>query len=160
MYLFFLLSIVIIALDQFSKWWIVHNMELYQSISVITDFFYITSHRNRGAAFGILQDQRWLFIIVTSCVVIGIIVYMIKMKKETILTKLALSLILGGAIGNFIDRIRTGEVVDFFHFQFGSYQFPIFNVADSALCVGVVLFLIASLTETKKEQVNTSVGDA
>jgi signal peptidase II len=151
---------VIIALDQFSKWWIVHNMELYQSISVITDFFYITSHRNRGAAFGILQDQRWLFIIVTSCVVIGIIVYMIKMKKETILTKLALSLILGGAIGNFIDRIRTGEVVDFFHFQFGSYQFPIFNVADSALCVGVVLFLIASLTETKKEQVNTSVGDA
>jgi signal peptidase II len=135
-------------------------MELYQSITVITDFFYITSHRNRGAAFGILQDQRWLFIIVTSCVVIGVIAYMIKMKKETILTKLALSLILGGAIGNFIDRIRTGEVVDFFHFQFGSYQFPIFNVADSALCVGVVLFLIASLMDSKNEQVDTSVGDS
>jgi signal peptidase II len=135
-------------------------MELYQSISVISEFFYITSHRNRGAAFGILQNQTWLFILVTSCVVIAIIIFMVKMKKETILTKTALSFVLGGAIGNFVDRVRTGEVVDFFHFQFGSYHFPIFNVADSAICVGVALFLLANLLDTKKEQYKSSVGDA
>ncbi|WP_028777127.1 signal peptidase II [Shimazuella kribbensis] len=160
MYLFFLISILIIALDQLSKWWIVNHMELYQSISVISDFFYITSHRNRGAAFGILQNQTWLFIVVTSCVVIAIIVFMMKMKKETVLTKTALSFVLGGAIGNFLDRVRTGEVVDFFHFQFGAYHFPIFNVADSAICVGVVLFLLANLLDAKKEQYKSSVGDA
>lgn len=158
--LFFLISILLIVLDQLSKWWIVQHMELYQSITVISDFFYITSHRNRGAAFGILQEQRWFFIVVTICVVIAIIVFMVKMKKETILTKIALSFVLGGAVGNMIDRIQTGEVVDFFHFQFGSYHFPIFNVADSAICVGVVLFLIANLLDYKKEQYDTSVGDA
>ncbi|MCH5584736.1 signal peptidase II [Shimazuella sp. AN120528] len=158
--LFFIISILVIALDQVSKWWIVQHMELYQSISVVPDFFYITSHRNRGAAFGILQEQRWLFIIVTIGVVIAIIVYMVRMKKESILTKTALSFVLGGAVGNLIDRIRTGEVVDFFHFQFGSYHFPIFNVADSSICVGVVLFLIANLMDYKKEQYDTSVGDA
>lgn len=158
--LFFLISILLIALDQLSKWWIVQHMELYQSIPVISDFFYITSHRNRGAAFGILQEQRWFFIVVTTCVVIAIIVFMVKMKKETILTKTALSFVLGGAVGNMIDRIQTGEVVDFFHFQFGSYHFPIFNVADSAICVGVVLFLIANLLDYKKEQYDTTVGDA
>ncbi|WP_338057485.1 signal peptidase II [Shimazuella soli] len=160
MLLFFIISILVIALDQVSKWWIVQHMELYQSISVVPDFFYITSHRNRGAAFGILQEQRWLFIIVTIGVVIAIIVYMVRMKKESILTKTALSFVLGGAVGNLIDRIRTGEVVDFFHFQFGSYHFPIFNVADSSICVGVVLFLIANLMDYKKEQYDTSVGDA
>lgn len=158
--LFFLISILLIVLDQLSKWWIVQHMELYQSITVISDFFYITSHRNRGAAFGILQEQRWFFIVVTICVVIAIIVFMVKMKKETILTKIALSFVLGGAVGNMIDRIQTGEVIDFFHFQFGSYHFPIFNVADSAICVGVVLFLIANLLDYKKEQYDTSVGDA
>jgi signal peptidase II len=159
-YLYFLISILIITIDQLSKWWIVNHMELYQSISVISEFFYITSHRNRGAAFGILQNQTWLFILVTSCVVIAIIIFMVKMKKETILTKTALSFVLGGAIGNFVDRVRTGEVVDFFHFQFGSYHFPIFNVADSAICVGVALFLLANLLDTKKEQYKSSVGDA
>lgn len=158
--MFFLISILLIALDQVSKWWIVQHMELYQSIPVISNFFYITSHRNRGAAFGILQEQRWFFIIVTIGVVITIIVFMVKMKKEPILTKTALSFVLGGAVGNLIDRIRTGEVVDFFHFQFGSYHFPIFNVADSVICVGVVLFLIANVMEYKKEQYDTSVGDA
>jgi signal peptidase II len=158
--LFFLISILLIALDQLSKWWIVQHMELYQSVSVISDFFYITSHRNRGAAFGILQEQRWFFIVVTIGVVIAILVFIVKMKKETFLTKIALSFVLGGAVGNLIDRIRTGEVVDFFHFQFGSYHFPIFNVADSAICVGVVLFLIANLRDYKKEQYDTSVGDA
>jgi signal peptidase II len=162
-YLFLLISILLVTLDQLSKWWIVQHMELYQSIPVIADFFYITSHRNRGAAFGILQEQRWFFIVVTICVVIAIIVFMVKMKKETILTKTGLSFVLGGAVGNMIDRVRTGEVVDFFHFQFGSYHFPIFNVADSAICVGVVLFLIANLLDYKKEkeeQYDTSVGDA
>lgn len=135
-------------------------MELYQSIPVIDRFFAITSHRNRGAAFGILQNQQWLFIVVTSCVVIAIIVYLLRAKQEIWLTRFSLSLILGGAIGNLVDRIRTGEVVDFFHFQFGNYQFPIFNVADSSICVGVTLFVLATFLTPKGKKLDTQVGDA
>jgi signal peptidase II len=157
---FLLISVLVIILDQASKWWIVRHMDLYQSIPVITNFFAITSHRNRGAAFGILQNQQWLFIVVTVCVVAAIIYFLIKAKKETMLTRISLSLILGGAIGNLVDRIRTGEVVDFFHFQFGTYQFPIFNVADSAICIGVTLFVLATFFASKDKQLDTSVGDA
>jgi signal peptidase II len=158
--LFFCISLAIIALDQVTKGWIVQQMDLYQSTVVIPDFFFITSHRNRGAAFGILQNQQALFLIVTTAVVIAIIYFLISMRKEPFITRLGLSFVLGGAIGNFIDRARMGEVVDFFHFQFGSYQFPIFNVADAAICVGVFFFLLATLFDSKKEPVETSVGDA
>lgn len=152
--LFFVLAIVIIALDQVSKFWIVHHMELYQSTVIIHDFFFITSHRNNGAAWGILQNQRTLLIIIGVIVVVAVIYFMTKMQTETLLTRLGLAFVLGGAISNLLDRIRTGEVVDFFHFQFGSYQFPIFNIADSALCIGVFLFLLATLFE------RTSTEDA
>jgi signal peptidase II len=158
--LFFFISLAIVALDQVTKGWVVQQMDLYQSLIVIPDFFFITSHRNRGAAFGILQNQQLLFLVVTTAVVIAIVYFMISMRKESVLIRLGLSFILGGAIGNFIDRLRMGEVVDFFHFQFGSYQFPIFNVADAAICVGVFFFLLATFFDSKKESVETSVGDA
>ncbi len=130
-------------------------MELTEQIPVIGNFFLITSHRNRGAAFGILEDQRWFFIIVTTIVVIGIIWYLQKvMKTNNKLLPLALSLVLGGAIGNFIDRVLTGEVVDFLLFNFGSYQFPIFNVADSCIVIGVGLIILDSLLDMKRNPVN------
>jgi signal peptidase II len=157
---FFVIALFIFILDQASKWWIVNHMFLYQSIPVIDHFFSITSHRNRGAAFGILQNQTWLFIVITICVVIAIIIYMLKSKDESLLTKSSLTFILGGAFGNLLDRIRTGEVVDFFHFQFGNYQFPIFNVADSAVCIGVALFILATFLVPEEKQLDTTVGDA
>src|SRR5690606_21126697 len=109
----------VIALDQFTKRLIVNHMELGDTIPVLGEFFQITSHRNTGAAFGILPGQRWFFITTTTIVVIAIVVYLIRLIKEKKkFLPFALGLLLGGAIGNFIDRLLFGEVVDFLKFRF------------------------------------------
>lgn len=122
-------------------------MELSETIPLMEGVFHITSHRNRGAAFGILQDARWFFIVITIIVVAGIVWYMQRIKDEKG-TLLALSFILGGAVGNFIDRLLQGEVVDFFDFRL--INFAIFNVADSFIVIGVILLLWQTLRETRK----------
>jgi len=150
---YYVIALVVLILDFFSKKWIVNNMELREEFSVIGDFFLITSHRNTGAAFGILEDQRIFFIIITIIIVSAIIWYVQSVRKSGSVILLAgLGLVLGGAIGNFIDRARFGEVVDFFKFNFGSYTFPIFNVADSAIVVGVILILLDTLLSIKEEK--------
>lgn len=150
---YFVIAAVVLVLDFITKKLIVNNLELNEEVSVIGNFFLITSHRNRGAAFGILQEQRLFFIIVTVIIVAGIIWYANTMRKNGSAWLLSgLGLVLGGAIGNFIDRARFGEVVDFFKFNFGSYTFPIFNIADSAIVVGVILILIDTLLSVKEEK--------
>ncbi|MUV36204.1 Signal peptidase II [Lentibacillus sp. JNUCC-1] len=148
---YYLLAAFIIGVDQLTKWIIVKEMELYEQITVINDFFYITSHRNTGAAWGILEGQMWFFYIVTLIVVVGIIYYLHKYTLDQPLLRIALSLILGGAIGNLIDRVFRKEVVDFFDFLIFNYNYPIFNVADSALVVGVAFVIIATFVEEKKK---------
>ncbi|WP_160034251.1 signal peptidase II [Paenibacillus sp. An7] len=151
--IYYVIALIVFLVDQGSKWLVKTNMDLGQEISVIGDFFYITSHRNRGAAFGILQDQRWFFIVVTIIVVVALVWYIQKIKSQPDkLLPLALSLVLAGAIGNFLDRLLMGEVVDFFKFNFGSYTFPIFNVADSAIVVGVALIILDTLLESRREK--------
>lgn len=147
---YYILAFFILILDQLTKWIIVTKMHLHESMQVIENFFYITSHRNRGAAFGILQGQMWLFFIVTVIVVIFVVYYMQKYAKESVLLGSALGLVLGGAIGNFIDRLFRGEVVDFFDFYIFTYDFAIFNVADMALVIGVGLFMLQILLEEGK----------
>lgn len=138
-----LLSVIFILIDQISKYYVLHNMELGQQIEVAKDFFYLTSHRNRGAAWGILQDSRMFFIITTSIFLIVLFYYLLKnISSLTLVDKILFSLIFGGAIGNFIDRIKTGEVIDFLDFKIFSYNFPIFNFADTFICIGVALLLI------------------
>ncbi|MCR8656022.1 signal peptidase II [Paenibacillus endoradicis] len=150
---YYVIAVVVLILDFFSKKWIVNNMKEYDQFSVIGDFFLITSHRNRGAAFGILQDQRVFFIIITIVIVGAIIWYAQSVRKSgSVLLLSGLGLVLGGAVGNFIDRARFGEVVDFFKFNFGSYTFPIFNVADSAIVVGVILIMLDTLLSMKEEK--------
>lgn len=150
---YYLIAVVVLILDFISKKWIVNNMELYEEKSVIGNFFLITSHRNRGAAFSILQDQRYFFIIITIIIVAAILWYANKMRKNGSAWLLTgLGLVLGGAIGNFVDRARFGEVVDFFKFNFGNYTFPIFNVADSAIVVGVICIILDTLLHMKDEQ--------
>lgn len=150
---YYIIAVAILIIDFITKKLIVHNLELNEEVSVIGNFFLITSHRNRGAAFGILQEQRAFFIIVTIIIVAAIIWYARSVRKTGSAWLLTgLGLVLGGAIGNFIDRARFGEVVDFFKFNFGSYTFPIFNVADSAIVVGVILILIDTLLHTKQEE--------
>lgn len=149
------MAFVVLALDQITKWFVIKEMYLGQSIAIIEGFFYLTSHRNAGAAFGILQNQRLFFIVVTTIVVIGLVYYLIKVKNKKPLLSWALALILGGAIGNFSDRLVTGEVVDFFDMKIsiGSfyYDYPIFNVADSALVIGVGILILDTILDSFKE---------
>ncbi|MDG4655855.1 signal peptidase II [Ectobacillus antri] len=150
--IYYAISLIVILIDQVSKWIVLKNMELGESIPVIHDVLYITSHRNRGAAWGILQNQMWFFYVITVVFVIAVIYYMQKYAKTDKLLGVALGLILGGAIGNFIDRVIHKEVVDFIHTYIFSYNFPVFNVADSALCIGVALLFIQTLLEGKKKE--------
>ncbi|GAB4072399.1 signal peptidase II [Barrientosiimonas marina] len=152
MYLYYILALVVIAVDQLTKWAVVKTMEMGDQITVIEHFFYLTSHRNSGAAWGILQGQMGLFYIITVIVVAGIIYFMQHYAKDSRLLAIALSVILGGAIGNFIDRLFRHEVVDFFDFIIFSYDYPIFNIADSALVVGVILVIIITINDERKEK--------
>ncbi|MEW9501376.1 signal peptidase II [Jeotgalibacillus marinus] len=149
--IYYLMALLIIIFDQITKLFVVRNMELGESISVVEDFFYITSHRNTGAALGILEGQMWLFYIVTVAVIIGILYYFHRYAKGNALFSVSLMVILGGAFGNFIDRVYRQEVVDFIQFTFFNF---IFNIADAALTIGVVLLLIQMILEEVQEKRN------
>ncbi|WP_261305789.1 signal peptidase II [Paenibacillus andongensis] len=158
---YYFYALIVFILDQVSKWFIVKRIPLGEERPVLGDFFIITSHRNRGAAFGILQNQRWFFIVITLIVVIGILWYMRRtIRERKVLLSFALCLLLGGAIGNFIDRALFGEVVDFLQFTFDFslfgkaiyYIYPIFNLADSAIVIGVILIFLESLLTWRKEK--------
>lgn len=152
-WLFYLFAVVVFAIDYISKEIIKRSLDLYEQVNVIGNFFLITSFRNRGAAFSILQNQRVLFIIITVVVAAAIIWYMQRSHRNgKMLMMTALSLVLGGAVGNFLDRAIYGEVVDFLQLNFGSYTFPIFNIADCAICVGVGLIILDSLLTSSKEK--------
>jgi signal peptidase II len=155
---YYLIAILIILLDQITKWLIVSRMEFGDSITIINNFLYITSHRNRGAAWGILQGQMWLFYLITLIVIFAIIFYMQKAAKGKWLLGVSLAFMLGGAIGNFIDRVVRKEVVDFIHTFIFGYNFPVFNIADSALCIGVVLLMIVMLRD-ERETKEKSYGE-
>lgn len=147
------LTLIVLLIDQGTKWLIATQMELHEKFSVIGDFFLITSHRNTGAAFSILEGKRWFFIAITIVVVIGIVWYLQRIKfTQGKILPVGLSLVLGGAIGNFIDRAMTGEVVDFLQFNFGDYTFPIFNIADSAIFIGVACILLDAILTIKQEK--------
>ena len=142
MLIIFILACFLILLDQLSKNFIVNHFVLGESKEIITNFFSISSHRNRGAAWGILQDSRLFFIIVTI-IFIAILTYYLFKQKYTLSTfdKGTFALIYCGSIGNFIDRLTRHEVVDFLDFRIFGYDFPIFNLADCFICVGVLFLL-------------------
>ncbi|GEM00705.1 signal peptidase II [Halolactibacillus halophilus] len=145
--MYYVIAVVMIVIDQWTKYLVIENMTIGESIPVIDNVFYLTSHRNPGAAWGILQGQMWFFYIITL-IVVGIIIYYIEhYAKTNRLLGISLGLVLGGAIGNLIDRVRFQEVVDFVDVYIFSYDYPIFNVADSSLVVGVILIGIATLFE-------------
>jgi|SRR5690625_1082917 len=147
---YYLIALGVILLDQWTKWVVVQKMEIHEQIPIIPGFFSITSHRNSGAAWGILQNQMIFFYIITVVVVIGIIYYIHRHLKGKPGLLTSMGLILGGAIGNFIDRLFRQEVVDFLDFLIINYNFPIFNVADSSLVIGVFLFIIFTFIEERK----------
>jgi signal peptidase II len=148
------IAALVLILDQWTKWLIVKNMELGERIILWDPWFALLSHRNRGAAWGMLQGQMWIFTIVTIVVVIGIIYYFHKEAKGKHFFAISLMILLGGALGNFVDRIFRGEVVDFIDVLIPiiNYEFPIFNIADAALTISVIMLIFVLLKEEQKEK--------
>ena len=134
-----------LVLDQWTKWLIDQKMALHESIPLIDNFLALTYVRNKGAAFGIFADSSFripFFITVSIVAIVGITWFYRKIEEEQRLLQWALALVLSGAIGNLIDRVLYGEVIDFVDAHWYQYHWPAFNVADSAISVGVTLLLV------------------
>ncbi len=151
-----LVSAVVVVLDQITKALTRSNMDLYDSVPVITNFFHLTYVTNDGMAFGLnFPGGIYVFSVISIILTIIIFMYLWKEKNNHILMRLSLALILAGAIGNLIDRLRFGEVVDFFDFMIGDFHWYIFNVADSSVTIGMILFLYFSFYIQPKLQPET-----
>jgi signal peptidase II len=143
------ISALIVGLDQLTKMAIIKWVPLYEKIP-LNSFINITHQRNQGAAFSFLADaggwQRWFFAVLASAVSCAIVVWLFQLRKERqFVLSAGLILILGGAVGNVIDRIRLGYVIDFFQVLIAGWPFPSFNVADSAITLGAALIIIDAL---------------
>ena len=132
-----------VILDQLTKWIVIHSMELYDSIVLIEKFFSFTYIHNYGAAWGMFDNQRWIFMVATSIALIIMPIILYRYRKVHVLFNLSLSLFIGGAIGNMIDRIFLGYVVDFLEFTF--IDFPVFNVADICVVFGAIIMIVYAL---------------
>ncbi len=148
----FILAGLVAVLDQFTKWLVVTRFDLYEIKELIPGFFNLTYLHNKGAAFGLLANANpawrvYFFVGVSVLALIFVLFVYHHYSRLGGAYVLAFSGIFGGAVGNLIDRIRYGSVVDFLDFYYGSYHWPAFNVADSAIVVGVGLFLIGSFFE-------------
>jgi signal peptidase II len=137
-----LIIAAVIAIDQFSKYLTVTRLMPIGDYNVISGFLEFTYVENFGIAFGMFQNQRWFFVISTCIIALVVLYFIFKMFKKYVFYTICLSLIFGGAIGNLIDRIRLGYVIDFIHFSFFP---PVFNIADSAVVVGAIALSIAIL---------------
>ena len=148
------LSVLAVILDQLSKIWIDSTMSLYQSIPVFPGFN-ITYVHNFGAAFSFLSEQggwqRWFFALLAGSISIGIVIWLKRLKSDETLTAISLGLILGGAIGNLIDRVAYGYVIDFFDVYYQNWHWPVFNIADSAITLGVAFMLYESFMHKEQE---------
>lgn len=150
-------SLTIVALDQGTKAYIMHTMRLHESIPIIPGYFNFTYIRNPGAAFGILASSssafRLVFFVLTSVFALGLLgTIFYRLHPQDWWGQLTVSSILGGAIGNLLDRLRYGEVIDFLDFYVEGYHWPAFNIADSAISVGVVSLLILFAMDKKSTE--------
>lgn len=143
---YYVIVAVIFLIDQWTKYLVKSNMDLYQSIAVAEEVFHITYINNYGAAFSILQGRQLFFILVTSTAVLITLIYIAYAKKNKYIMS-SLALIAGGGLGNLADRIRDGCVVDFLDFRI----FPIFNVADTAVTIGCGILLLCLLRPGKSD---------
>jgi signal peptidase II len=151
--LFATIAIVGILIDQITKIAVDRSMQLFDSIPIVEHFFHLTYVRNRGAAFSFLSNASWrlpFFISVSIIAAIVILVAFQKMRDDQKLAHTSLALIFSGAVGNLIDRVRLGEVIDFLDAHWYRHHWPAFNVADSLICVGVFLLAIDMLLEEKR----------
>lgn len=151
--LFAVISIAGIVIDQTTKIAVDRGMQLFDSIPIIEDFFHFTYVRNRGAAFSFLSGASWrlpFFITVSTIAALVILVAFRKLRDDQKLAQASLAMIFSGAVGNLIDRVRLGEVIDFLDAHWYRHHWPAFNVADSLICVGVFLLAIDMILEEKR----------
>ena len=156
-FVWYLLSIVIIIVDQWTKWLAKTKLNFLEPIPVIEPFLNWTLAYNYGAAFSFLADaggwQKWFFSGLALVIALFLVVYLIRAPRNAKLLSLGLAMVLGGAIGNLIDRVRLGKVVDFIHVHYADvWHYPIFNIADIAICIGVAIIVIDMIfLEGKRE---------
>ena len=145
------LSLLVVLLDQLTKFWVTASMQLYEAIAVIP-FFNLFYVRNEGAAFSFLSDaggwQRWFFVALSAIASIAITVWLARLPSRERLQAVGWSLVLGGAVGNLIDRVIFGYVIDFLDVYYQTYHWPAFNIADSAITIGVAVLLIDTFLQT------------
>jgi signal peptidase II len=149
------LSALVIIFDQLTKWLMSNWLDLYETVAVVP-YFNLTLAHNYGAAFSFLASaggwQRWFFTLLAVVVSLVLIIWMKRLKANARLEAISLALILGGAIGNVIDRLMHGYVIDFLDVYVGTYHWPAFNIADSAICVGAVLLIFDSFRSKTEQQ--------
>lgn len=155
--LLLLLALTVFVLDQITKYWIIQRLPLGSygpgnSITVIPDFFYLVHVGNTGAAWSILTGKSTLLAIVALATLAAIYLFRRTLALRDRLAQVAFGLLCGGIVGNLVDRVQHQHVVDFLDFHFGSYIYPTFNVADSAICVGVVFYMWHSLRTQPQEK--------
>lgn len=158
---FFWLSLAVLILDQLSKYWVQLVLMPYERVPLLP-FFNLTLVFNKGAAFSILDDaggwQRYFFIALASGVALGLAVWLTRISPRERLLAFGLALIIGGALGNLVDRIVLGQVVDFLDFHWAGWHWPAFNVADSAISVGVAALLWDSLVSSRGKSGDSAAG--
>ena len=161
-WLWLLVSVAVIAIDQLTKWLCVAYLKPIGRVTLIPTFLKLTYVENRGAAFGSFTENRWVFMVVSTIAIIGVTVYLLRFCEDNRLLRCALALIIGGGIGNMIDRIALGYVIDFIDFC-GIWAY-VFNGADSAVCIGaglMILYVILEIIrETKAEKQPTAEQSA
>ncbi len=140
----------VLAFDQFSKWVITNTMEMYESIPLVPPFLYITRSLNTGAAFGVLPDAGTLFLIL-ALVIVGVMVFTYPSVNSNVI-RVAMGLVVGGALGNVIDRLQHGYVVDFFHIIVPGILSNVSNFADHAIVLGVLTFAVQNWREEQREK--------
>ena len=142
------ISGVLVAADQAVKCFVASSMQLGESIPVVAGIFHITYIENPGAAFGMFANQRWVFIMAGVAVILAASAMYRRLTRESAMVRWGAALLLGGAAGNLIDRVRLGRVIDFLDFR----VWPVFNIADIGICVGVACLMYALLRDGEKEK--------
>lgn len=149
------IALIGLVVDQLTKLYIDRSMQMFQSIPVIDGLFNITYVRNKGAAFSFLSHASWrlpFFIAISAVAAVVIVIAFNRLRNDQRLAQVSLAMIFSGAVGNLIDRVRRGEVVDFLDVYWRAYHWPAFNVADSMICVGVALLALDMLREEQRQK--------
>ena len=149
MLLCYLIAAGVVLLDQLTKWLVVRYLEPIGTVPLIENALHFTYVENTGAAFGMMKDSRWIFMVVSSVAIVVLIVLIAKYASESRFASISVAMILGGGIGNMIDRVRIGYVVDFIDFRL--IDFAVFNVADSFVTVGACLLILHLILELVHE---------